>query len=796
MQHFNKPVAAICLAVASAFVQAQQATYDFDIPAQPAGQVLDALAKQTGLQPFYAEGAVKGAQSPGVKGRLSLREALDKALAGTGLTYQFTGEKAVAIKARQAGNTTELQPITVTSKNMTRQEAQLNTHSEAGSRLGLTARENPASVAIADREWIEQIGARNFQAAANSLPGVNASAPPGWSGHVAYRGFTGMQINQLFNGISLQSYSAGNRPVSSWIYDRVELVGGPSSFLNGSGAVSGSINYVSKLANRDGNTGEALVSYGRFDTSETSVGINRALADGHWARLDYSHNASNGYVDSQERKADALAVSLLSDLTPNLTHTLAIEFQNEDEKSPYWGLPTMQPQVGKLKIDESNRFDNYNVKNGSYQQQVGWLRSIADYKYSAVTSLRNTLYHYQSQRDYSNLEVYKFNAANTLVSRSGAYLQRHEQELTGDRVEVTHKSTLFGLGSDWVFGFDFNVNRHTQYPTFAGAVFDAVTPGAFDPGYFEGIPGMNNGLQRGRSTHVKTLSMFVENRLRLSDRLALLAALRHDHIDFHLDNAPGASPATFDRQWNAVTGRLGAVYDVTKDASLYAQYSTSAEPPGGTLTGATVGQIQDFDLSTGRQYEMGSKLNFLDGRGSASLAAYHIVRRNFPVTDPNNVGSTIQAGQQTSKGIELAASLQATPRLRIDGNYAWVDAVYDEFNEASGGSVVSRKGKTPVNVPKQVANLWLTYDVGHGWETGMGARHVSSVYADNANTMWAPSYTLFDAFVKYKLRKDVELTARLRNLTDEVYARFIHQRNTQYYLGEPRNLEVTLQARF
>jgi iron complex outermembrane receptor protein len=116
VQHFNKPVAAICLAVASAFVQAQQATYDFDIPAQPAGQVLDALAKQTGLQPFYAEGAVKGARSPGVKGKLSLREALDKALAGTGLSYQFTGEKAVAIKARE--KVAELPEMTVSGRGV------------------------------------------------------------------------------------------------------------------------------------------------------------------------------------------------------------------------------------------------------------------------------------------------------------------------------------------------------------------------------------------------------------------------------------------------------------------------------------------------------------------------------------------------------------------------------------------------------------------------------------------------------------------------------------------------------
>lgn len=53
---------------------------------------------------------------------------------------------------------------------------------ESGSRLNLSARENPASVSVADRKTMERIGARNFQDAANALPGVNASAPPGWGG--------------------------------------------------------------------------------------------------------------------------------------------------------------------------------------------------------------------------------------------------------------------------------------------------------------------------------------------------------------------------------------------------------------------------------------------------------------------------------------------------------------------------------------------------------------------------------------------------------------------------------------
>lgn len=160
---------------------------------------------------------------------------------------------------------------------------------ESGSRLNLSARENPASVSVADRKTMERIGARNFQDAANALPGVNASAPPGWGGYVSYRGFNGAQISQLFNGINLQ-YGATARPVGAWIYDRVELLGGPSSFLNGSGAVGGSLNMITKLANRDEDSFEGRVSYGRYDTLETSVGFNKALNSGdgprHYARLD------------------------------------------------------------------------------------------------------------------------------------------------------------------------------------------------------------------------------------------------------------------------------------------------------------------------------------------------------------------------------------------------------------------------------------------------------------------------------------------------------------------------------
>lgn len=669
----------------------------------------------------------------------------------------------------------------------------LDTPIESGSRLNLSARENPASVSVADRKTMERIGARNFQDAANALPGVNASAPPGWGGYVSYRGFNGAQISQLFNGINLQ-YGGAARPVGAWIYDRVELLGGPSSFLNGSGAVGGSLNVITKLANRDEDTFEGRMSYGRYDTWETAVGFNKALNSGdgprHYARLDYSRTNSNGYIDRQENGAGNLAFSLLSDINDQLSHTLAIEYLEEKEDSPYWGTPVLQPMTGRLHIDKRNRFNNYNVKDGRYEQRTRWIRSITDYHLDDNTQLRNTFYHYDGQRDYRNLEVYRYNSDNSAIARSGGYRQRHDQEVNGDRIELTHQAQLFGLASDWALGVDYNTNQQTNYPLSKGA-FDTIDPDGFEPGHFLDIPGMDAPRSKGRSTWTDTTAAFVENRTRLTERLALITALRYDHIDFEV--VDHAAQARLDKRWEAVTGRLGLVYDLTSNVSLYTQYSTSAEPPGGTLTGASISQVGDFDLSTGRQIEVGSKFDFLDGRGSATAAAYRIVRKNISVPSSTVPNTTEQAGQQTSTGIELATSFKITPKLLAAGNFSWVRAEYDEFNETIAGVVYSRKGKNPVNIPDRVANLWLTYDVAPDWQLGADARYVSSVYANTANTTWVPSYTVYGLSMTHDLDKHVQLSARLRNLTDEVYARFIHQSNTQYYVGEPRSLEVAVQ---
>ena len=697
---------------------------------------------------------------------------------------------------------TQLEEVVVTGeREQSSSRLSLDTANTTGSRLNLTPRETPASVTIVDRDTIEQRGAANTQEILSGVPGLTAAAPPGSAGSVWYRGFGTSSITQLFNGITVQYDAIAARPVDSWIYDRVEVVGGPSTFLFGAGAVGGSINYITKLATRDGAAGQARISYGSYDTSELAVGINRQLGDGegvrNYLRADVSRTHSNGYVDGNEREAWTGAASLLTDINPDLSHTLALEYQNEMVDRPYWGTPVLNP-VSDARIDPNTRFKNYNSIDGIYEQTVMWARSLLDYRMTGSTSIRNTLYHYDALRDYRNVERYTYTADNSAVVRSAAYLQRHDQELTGDRVELLHKSTLAGRPSDWSAGADFSINKQTRFPLSLGStIISTVDPINFTTEPFFDIPGMVPGFNPDRTNEVTTLAMFLENRTKLTRLLSLVTGLRHDKIDLEVTNhrtVTATDPAYFKNTYRPTTGRVGLVYALTPAANVYAQYSTAADPPAGILTTASFSQVRDFDLTTGEQWEAGSKFDFLRGRGVATLAAYTITRKNLAMADPDNPGTTIPVGQQSSRGVELATSVRVTRKLLVQGNAAYVDAQYDDFTESVSGVAVSRAGNTPTGIPSSVANLWLSYTFNPEWEAGFDARYVASRFRNTANTMTVPAYTLYGAFARYHVRKDTTLTARVRNLSDEIYAQSTG--TTQLFLGAPRTFELALQARF
>lgn len=724
------------------------------------------------------------------------------AAASAGALAQPTPQAAAAPAATAAeAPAASLAPVTVTAA-LPAQRLALDEPASVGSRLGLAPRETPASVTVVDRETIEQRGLTDTQRILESVPGITAFAPPGSPGSVSYRGFGASSLTQMFNGISVQYDAIAARPVDSWIYDRVEVIGGPSGFLHGAGAVGGAINYVTKLPVPEADFTQLRASAGSFDTTQLAAGTNRRFGDprspAHALRVDLNRSASNGWVDGNRREAWTGALSLRSAIGPRAVHTLAIEYQDEKVDRPYWGTPLLNPATGDGRIDPATRSRNYNAADGVYEQTVKWARSILEFRASDATTVRNTLYHYDALRDYRNVEVYRYDAANARVVRSAAFLTRHDQGVLGNRVELTHRATLAGLPSDWAAGLDWSVNRQTRFPRSLPATVSTVDPTSFTTESFFAIPGMAPGFDPDRANKLSTLAVFVENRTRLTPALSLVSALRGDRIDLDVTNlrtASAADPAFFSRRWTPVTGRLGVVHQLTPSASLYAQLGTAADPPAGILTTATFAQVRDFDLTTGRQLEAGGKFDLAGGRGAATVAAYRITRRNIAVTDPANPGTTIPVGEQSARGVEVAASLRVTPRLLAQGNLSLVDAHYDDFTENVGGVAVSRAGNRPANVPARVANLWLTWTFSPRLQGGVDARYVSSRFGNAANTVSDPAYTVLGAFASYRVAKATTVTLRVRNLTDTVYAAAITA-TPMFWLGAPRSVELALQSTF
>lgn len=74
-----------------------QTTSDYAIPAGPLASVLNRFADQSGTEIIYDGSLTEGRSSPGLSGRFTTVDALSRILAGTGLTYRQTGNRAFTL---------------------------------------------------------------------------------------------------------------------------------------------------------------------------------------------------------------------------------------------------------------------------------------------------------------------------------------------------------------------------------------------------------------------------------------------------------------------------------------------------------------------------------------------------------------------------------------------------------------------------------------------------------------------------------------------------------------------------
>ncbi len=674
---------------------------------------------------------------------------------------------------------------------------------DGASRLGLTVREAPASVEVLTQEAMQQRGDRTLTEALRGAAGLSGGNPPSAPVSVTTRGFNSILF--LYDGMRSSGAGTTNRVEDTWNYERIEILKGPASVLNGDSAIGGIVNLVTKKPDRARPGAEGFVSYGSYGSVRAGVGVGGAVGETGAYRLDYSHNDSKvGTIARAGEKVDHLTGGLAFDLAGDVKLALSFDYLKDDNQG-YFGTPLVpaafatQPTSavstpdGRV-IDRRIAANNYNVLDDDNSSETYWLRAKLSGVLAGGWSWRNELAVNQAKRMFMNSESAVFAAPGDIVRDQT--LITHDQHYAANRFDISHAGAFGGLRNRFVAGAeiartDFDSQRRfsdSSAATRAALLVPALQPSV---GYFDHSAALSTGggNRVDNTTDVRSAAVFAEDALKLADGVTVVGGLRHDRIDVDRTSRDlnTGTYAAFGTRYSTNSARLGIVADVARDATVYAQFTTASIPVNTLFLYSAANTA--FPLSEGKQAEVGFKQSI--GGIDWTAAAYRIELSDVLSRDAVDPALTVNNGRQSSNGVELTAAWNATRQWTLSGNAAALRAKYDTLVEAGG---VSRVGNVPTNVPQRVYNVFSNYRFdGLPLDLFIGANRTGAMYTDTANQIRIAGHTTADAALTYRFAP-ATVTFRVRNLTDKLYATYGGRAASQVLLAPQRTFELS--ARF
>lgn len=661
-----------------------------------------------------------------------------------------------------------------------------------GSKLGLTIRETPASVEVINSETMRQRGdSMVIQAVTKAVGITGGSSGHGTTGNYSARGFTGYPgIDFLQDGIKLNGTIFSKRTLDVSNLDRIEVIRGASSVLNGEGSVGATVNLITKKPSFTTEETELGVKAGSHDSYRFNLGNAGIIVDDKLAyRVDMVTRQIGSSYDGERRELASLSTSFLYKINDDLITSLSFEKTKDDGSHDYQGTPLVN---GKL--DRDVRKINYNnLADGKDTGDSLWFKHVIEWHLSAFTEVRNQLYYQNADAQARRLYLATQDPINPdRVNRRG-YDSSQKQDLIGNRLDIINDADLLGFENRLLVGVDVSkLDLHREQSTYAGRVLS--TP-LYNPEklYYRDFfnPSGDDYKKPDVDVTLKQIGIYAEDRISLTDKLKFVAGLRHDTYDITYDFKQGlSSPVAqkIDKKHNKLSYRAGVVYDATAATTLYAAYTSSFESGDASASLLTVNAAQtDLDLTKAEQYEVGLRQSFFDDKAEFTASAYTITKQDMFVSNPTPGAGVLNVGKQTSKGLELSLGIRPIEQVQIDANLSYTDSKYDDFTHNG----VDYSGRTPSSVPKYLANLGVRYMPTSQLGLGTWVRHVDGFrtdYVGFANSVELPSYTVVDLTVDYALDQNTTLSFLIKNLTDELYATTA-RRDTQVFLGEARSIE-------
>lgn len=511
--------------------------------------------------------------------------------------------------------------------------------------------ETPRSMSVVTREVMDSRQITNLQQALQTVPGVSPV-------NFGRRGFDDINIRGfrstesiLIDGL-VQSPGMWTR-LTSYAYERFEVLKGASSILYGQVQPGGLVNAVSKrpeeIRRLDGG-----IDIGSFNSRTLSADINEPLSANGRTALRVTAQTSDGddATDQVWRKDRWISPSLSIDFGRDTDFVIFTSYSNskwirQQGTTPYGTLlPNPNGIVRRTLFTGDASFGGYDVE----QKTLGY---SLEHRFNPALTLRQGV-RYEEESGTGNFVALQALQSNRRLQNRSATRQYLDFDIVATDTSLLYKVDTGPVAHQWVLGVDARRGHSRQ-----GSRSCTIAPlDLFNPQY--GVPATCPAdLTAFAPSTLTAAGLYLQDQMKFGDGWTALAGVRRDFSRERLEDRIRNTRAL--KKDSATVGSAGLVKEFLPGWSTYVSWSESFLPVSG----------QDFDgkpfvPETGKQLEWGLKHESADGRLTGSLAIFDLKRRNVTTSDPVNTGFSVQTGEQQSRGVELELGARLKDGLSVD----------------------------------------------------------------------------------------------------------------------------------
>ena len=283
----------------------------------------------------------------------------------------------------------------------------------------------------------------------------------------------------------------------------------------------------------------------------------------------------------------------------------------------------------------------------------------------------------------------------------------------------------------------------------------------------EGRPdGTVSLAQNERAT---SLGAFLQDRMRLGERVVLLGSVRYDRVGFRLTDALLANgDVSGQRTFDQLTGQGGVLVSLVDRLDLFANVSQSFETPTFTeLVDITSdGGLRD-DLDAQRAVSFDGGLRVRAQTYALEASVFDIELRNELIRQEDDEGRQfpIAAGRSRRVGAEAFGRYEPVDGVEFRGSYSWLRATFQDDDRIGVRvpGIPEHRGFARVRVMR------------NGFHGAVEGEFVGGRFADDANAVRADGFSRLGARIGYTwdparvAGPEADLTVGIRNVLGVSY---------------------------